>query len=140
MPALTMFFIALRHGLVTATIVLLDIGRLACTALRSRRALAAENLFLRKQLTLFQERNAKARRADDSTRWIMATLSRMFMWRNAVWNVKPDTLIRWQGFRLFWQWKSRPAERPRVPGDPQQLIRDMAAANVPGERNASPTS
>jgi hypothetical protein len=29
--------------------------------------------------------------------------SRMFQWRNALVNVKPDTLIRWQhkGFRLF---------------------------------------
>jgi putative transposase len=78
MPALLMFFIALRHCLVTATIVLLDISRLACIGLRSRRALAAENLFLRKQLALFQERNTKPRRANDSTRWIMATLSQMF--------------------------------------------------------------
>jgi len=127
-----MFFIALRHCLITAMVVLLDIGRLACIALRSRRALAAENLFLRKQLALFQERKAKARRADDSTRWIMATLSQMFTWRNALWNVKADTLIRWhrKGFRLFWRWKSKPAGRPCLPRDLQQLIRDMAAANV----------
>jgi putative transposase len=52
--------------------------------------------------------------------------------RNALWNVKPDTLIRWhsKGLRLFWRWKSRPAGRPRLPGDLQQLIRDRAAANV----------
>ena len=132
MPALLMFSITLRHCLAMATIVLLDIGRFACIGLRSRRALAAENLFLRKQLALFQERNAKANRADDSTRWIMATLSQMFPWRNALWNVKPDTLIRWhrKGFRLFWRWKSRPAGRPRLPADLLRLIRDMAAANV----------
>ena len=63
--------------------------------MRSRRALAAENLFLRKQLALFQERKVKPRTADDATRWIMATLSRLFAWRDALWNVKPDTLIRW---------------------------------------------
>jgi transposase InsO family protein len=56
----------------------------------------------------------------------------MFMWRNALWNVKPDTLIRWhrKGFRLFWRWKSRPRGRPCLPRDLQKLIRVMAAANV----------
>jgi hypothetical protein len=106
---------ALRHCLVTATIVLLDFGRLLTISVRSRRALAAENLFLRKQLALFQERKVKARRADDSTRWMMAILSRMFPWCDALWNVKPDTLIGWhrKGFRLFWRWKSKPTGRPR---------------------------
>ena len=72
--------------------------------MRSRRALAAENLFLRKQLALFQERKVKPPKADDATRWIMATLSRLFAWRDALWIVKADTLIRWhrKGFRLFW--------------------------------------
>ena len=88
---------ALRHCLVTAMIVLLDFGRLVAVGVRTRRALAAENLFLRKQLAVFQERKVKPRRADDSTRWMMATLSRMFEWRDALWNVKPDTLIRWHG-------------------------------------------
>jgi putative transposase len=62
----------------------------------------------------------------------MATLSRMFGWRDAFWNVKPDTLIGWhrKGFRLFWRWKSRPKGRPRLPKDLRQLIREMAAANA----------
>jgi hypothetical protein len=38
------FLAALRHCLVTAAIVLLDCGRLLTIGLRSRRALAAENL------------------------------------------------------------------------------------------------
>ena len=123
---------ALQHCVVTAIIVLVDLGRLVASGLRSRRALAAENLFLRKQLALFQERKVKARKADDSTRWMMATLSRMFSWRDALWNVKPDTLIRWhrKGVRLFWRWKSRPTGRPRLPKDLRQLIREMAAENV----------
>lgn len=78
---------ALRHCLVTAMIVLLDFARLVAVGVRTRRPLAAENLFLRKQLALFQERKVKPRRADDSTRWMMPTLSRMFEWRVALWNV-----------------------------------------------------
>ena len=72
-----------------------DLIRLASLAVRFHSSLAAENLFLRKQLALFQERKVKPRRANDATRWSMATLGRMFPWRNALVNVKPDTLIRW---------------------------------------------
>jgi len=62
----------------------------------------------------------------------MATLSRMFRWRDALVNVKADTLIRWhrRGFRLFWRWKSKPIGRPRLPRDLRQLIRQMGAQNT----------
>ena len=84
---------------------------------RSRRALAAENLFLRKQLALFQERKLKPHRADDSTRLLIVILFRMFSGRDALVNIKPDTFIRWHrnGFRLLWRWRSRPVGRPRIP-------------------------
>ena len=68
----------------------MDLLRLVVLASRSRRALAAENLFLRKQLALFQERRVKPRRADDSTRWMMAALSAMFPRREALVLVKPE--------------------------------------------------
>ena len=62
---------------------------------------------------------------------MMVTLSRMFPWRDALVNVKADTLLRWhrQGFRLFWRWKSTPTGRPRLPRDLRDLIRKMAAEN-----------
>ena len=101
-------FRAVAHCFRTLSLVVIDLVRLATLAAHSRSALAAENLFLRKQLAMFQERKVKPRRADDATRWMMAALIRMFPWSNALVNVKPDTLIRWQrkGFRLFWCWKS----------------------------------
>jgi putative transposase len=79
-----------------------------------------------------QERKVKPRRAGDATRWIMATLSQMFTWRDALWDVKPDTLIRWhrKGFRLFWRWKSTPAGRHALPKSLRKLIREIAAAKV----------
>ena len=100
--------------------------------LRSRSALAAENLFLRKQLALFQEREAKPRRPDDSTRFLMVVLSRFFNWRDALVMVRPETLIRWhrKGFRLFWRWKSKPSGRPPLPANIRGLIRNMAADNI----------
>jgi len=100
--------------------------------LRSRSALAAENLFLRKQLGLFRERKVKPRLPDDSTRWLMAALSRLFNWRDALVVVKPETLIRWhrKGFRLFWRYKSKPSGRPPLPLSIRELIRAMAADNI----------
>jgi hypothetical protein len=49
-------------------LVVFDFVRLAVLAGRSRSAVVAENLFLRKQLALVQEREVKPRRADESTR------------------------------------------------------------------------
>jgi putative transposase len=95
---------------------------------------------LRKQLALFQERKVKPHRANDSTRLIMVILGRLFAWRDALVNVKPDAFIRWhrKGFRLFWRWKSRPPGMPRMPKDLRRLIREMAAENPTWVRNASP--
>lgn len=112
--------------------VVLDIVRFARNLVRSRSALAAENLFLRKQLTFFVERERPPHRTDNATRFTMATLSRLFDWKQALVVVEPDTLIRWhrKGFRLFWGWKSRRNGRPPVPEDLQKLIVEMATANV----------
>src|SRR5215831_12298986 len=105
-------FQPLTHSLTTLSSVACDLVRLLVLDSRSRRALAAENLFLRKQLALFQERKVKPHRAHDSTRLIMVILGRMFFWRDALVNVQPNTFLRWhrKGFRLFWRWKSRPGD------------------------------
>ena len=88
--------------------VVFDAIALGRNLLCSRSALAAENLFLRKQLTFFVEREQTLHRTDNVTRYTMATLSTLFDWKDALIVVKPDTLIRWhrKGFRLFWRWKS----------------------------------
>jgi hypothetical protein len=85
---------------------------------RARCALAAENLFLRKQLALFhQEGEVKPHQAHDSTRLVMVILACMFSWRGALVNVQPDTFLRWhrKRFRLFWRWNPRPVGRPQTP-------------------------
>ncbi len=46
--------------------------------LRPSAALAAENLFLRKQLALYQERHVNPRRAPNATRLALVWLSRWF--------------------------------------------------------------
>ncbi|MFV2058060.1 MAG: hypothetical protein ACC707_16465 [Thiohalomonadales bacterium] len=72
---------------------------------RSRTALAAENLFLRKQLAFCRERKVIPRRFDNVSRLILALISRGFAWEDALVNVTPKTFIGWHraGFRLFWR-------------------------------------
>lgn len=95
------------------------------------RNLAAENLFLRKQLALYKERQIKPRSTDPATRFTMAFLSQRFDWRNALVIVQPRTLIRWhrQCYRTFWRNKSQ-AGRPAIPPELQRLIRRMANENI----------
>jgi len=68
-----------------------DLVHFLCLGLRSRTSLAAENLFLRKQLAYYQERKLKPRRADNPTRLTLVLLSRWFNWRDALIVVKPRT-------------------------------------------------
>src|SRR5262249_12876202 len=111
--------------------IFIDALTFICLTLRSSSALAAENLFLRKQLGLYVERKRKPRRATNSIRFTLAQLTRFFDWRSVLTVVKPDTLVRWHrtGFRFFWKWKSRSSGRPRVPTDVRRLIVEMASGN-----------
>jgi transposase InsO family protein len=110
--------------------LLADVLRFVIVALRPTRAVAAENLFLRRQLAMYVERGVKPRRPDVATRVSLALLSRLFDWRSSLIAVRPATLIRWHraGFRLLWRLKSRPG-RPAIPVELRQLIRRMAAEN-----------
>jgi hypothetical protein len=114
----------------TLLTLLVDACRYLRLFLRSPAVLAAENLFLRKQLALYQERHMKPQRATHATRVVLVWLSRCFDWRQALCVVQPETFLRWhrQGFRLFWRWKSRRG-RPRIPADLQALIRQIARDN-----------
>jgi hypothetical protein len=88
---------------------LMDAWRFLLLCLRPSPALETENLFLRKQLALYQEREVKPRQATHPTRIALTWLARRFDWRQALVIVQPATLIRWhrQGFRVFWRWTSR---------------------------------
>jgi hypothetical protein len=108
-----------------------DVLTFFCLSLRSSAALAAENLFLRKQLALYVEIETPWR-STDSVRFTLAQLARFFKWRDVLTVVKPDTLVRWhhKGFRLFWKWKSRSRGRPRVSVELQKLMAEMATNNT----------
>ena len=97
---------------------------------RSRSAVSAEILFLRKQLAFYQEHQIRPWRLADSARFSLALWSRFFDWKEALVIVQPETLIGWhrKGFKLFWKWKCR-IGRPRLPGNIRQLIVRMVREN-----------
>ena len=74
----------LLHLLLTVASLFQDTLRFMGAVLRSRSALMAENLFLRKQLVLYLERKVQPRRANDATRLTLVLLSRLFAWRQAL--------------------------------------------------------
>ena len=76
-------------------IVISDCLSFCAAFFRSRTALAAENLFLRKQLALFQEREKRAKPTTAADRFVFSKLARFFDWRSALVIVKPATLIGW---------------------------------------------
>ena len=81
----------------------LDTARFLWLCLRTPVTLTAEDLFLRKQLTMYQERDVKPRRATNATRFALVWLSRWCDWRQTLAVVTPETFTRWHhhGFRLF---------------------------------------
>jgi hypothetical protein len=102
-------------------------------ALRTRRALALENLALRHQLAVLQRAVPRPRlRRSDRLLWVL--LSRLWNgWADALLLVKPETVIRWHraGFARCWTWKSRRIGpgRPSVSTEVRALIRRMSEAN-----------
>ena len=110
--------------------LLVDALRYPGLCLRPPAALATENLFLRKQLALYQERHITPKRATHLTQIALMWLARRFDWRQVLVVVQPATFIRWhrQRFQRFWRWKSTRG-RPPIPTELRGLIRRMAREN-----------
>ena len=53
----------------------------------------AENLFLRKQLALFRQREKKAMPTTPADRFVFSNLARWFDWRSALLIVKPAVIV-----------------------------------------------
>src|SRR6266487_4919329 len=99
---------------------------------RSKSELVAENALLRQQLIILH-RQVKRPTYAKTDRLILVLLARVSRaWKQALFIVKPETLLRWhrQGFRLFWKYKSRAASStPKIPAETIALIQEMATEN-----------
>jgi len=74
--------------------LLADAARFFILLFRPTRSVQAENLFLRRQLALFKECGVQPRRIDAATRISLAILARCCEWRDALFVVRPNTMIR----------------------------------------------
>ena len=104
---------------------------------RSQSSLEAEIASLRQQIVTLKRRLGSRRiKLTVSERLFWVLLSRIWPdWRQALYIVKPETVIRWhrRGFRAYWRWKSRPVGgRPRVSQEARDLIRKLQSENPLG--------
>jgi len=101
--------------------------------IRTRTALAVENLALRQQLAVLR-RSVKRPKVRNRDRIFWIWLSRFWAgWSSTLVIVKPETVIRWHraGFRRYWRWRSRkrPVGRPKVEAEIRNLVRRMCREN-----------
>jgi hypothetical protein len=109
-----------EHDYRMITIGLLFV-RMLWDCFKSRAQLEVENLVLRHQLNILQQRAPRRR---PRLRWLDRALF--------IWLVRPETMVRWhrKGFAAYWRWKSRsPGGRPRIPREVRDLIRRMSLEN-----------
>ena len=84
--------------------------RMLCDCFKSRRRLEAENLVLRHQLNVLQQRAPRRlylRWADRALFvWLYRRCPRIL---DTITIVRPETVVRWHrmGFAAYWRWKSR---------------------------------
>jgi putative transposase len=99
---------------------------------RSKSQLIAENALLRQQLIILH-RQVKRPTCSKTDRTLLVLLARLVRtWEQALFNVQPDTLLRWHGelFRQYWKRRSKTSShKPKVAAETIALIREMAVKN-----------
>ncbi len=100
---------------------------------KSDKELYVENLFLRQQLIILKRQIKRVRFAKQD-RAILVALSRLTSnWRDYLYIMKPDTLLRWHKkiWKLLWKFKSRfqRKRKARVSEETARLVRSMASEN-----------
>src|SRR5258708_23283093 len=99
---------------------------------RGKSELIAENALLRHQLSILR-RQIKRPTYGKGDRLLLVVLAGMVRtWKQALFLVQPETLLRWHRelFRLFWKRKSKARSRMlRLSSETISLIQQMAANN-----------
>ena len=110
-------------------------GLIAGTAtdlIRSKPQLLAENALLRHQVLVLRRQVKRPVLTARDRALLVLLASRVRVWKQALFIVRPETVLRWHraGFRLFWRRKSAAASRePKVPRETVALIQQMARDN-----------
>jgi putative transposase len=107
------------------------LGALADTT-RGKSELLAENALLRHQLSILR-RQVKRPVCRKTDRLLLVLLASMVQtWKQALFIVQPETLLRWHRelFRVFWKHKSKArSKKPKLSLETINLIKEMAANN-----------
>ena len=100
---------------------------------RTHEELEAENAALRQQVIyLSRKGKVKSKLTTIDRIVLLLAAARTKTWRDAIFIVKPDTILRWhrEGFRLLWRKKSRTDKRkPKISADVIALIKQMSEQN-----------
>jgi putative transposase len=95
----------------------------------------AENALLRQQLIILK-RQVKRPACTKTDRVLLVLLARVVRtWKQALFIVQPDTLLRWHRklFRLSWKRRSKASShKPEVAAETITLIREMARESALG--------
>jgi hypothetical protein len=98
---------------------------------KSKSRLEAENAALRQQLVVLRLGMKGRARLANADRWLFVQLYRWFPSILEVLTIiRPETLVRWAGFRRYWRWKSgEQGGRPQIQAELRALIRQMSVEN-----------
>ena len=94
--------------------------------------LILENLFLTKQLEIYQRNDPKLKIKRTDRMFFSLMKDILSNWKERIFIVKPNTIIKWhrEGFRIYWKWKSKPkGGRPKLSREVINLIKQMANDN-----------
>ncbi len=127
-------FHALHDGIVHWTkprSTFLVLGTIADLA-KGKSELLVENALLRQQLIILR-RHVKRPACRKTDRILLILLARMVRtWKQALFIVQPETLLRWhrERFRFFWKHRSKADSRqPKISPETMALIKEMASTN-----------
>jgi len=99
---------------------------------KSRTQIQLENLFLRKQLEIYNRSNKRVGIKKSDRVFFSLSKGLLNNWKDNLVIVKPETVIKWhrQGFKLLWRIKSkRSGGRERINFETRKLIIQLAQEN-----------
>jgi transposase InsO family protein len=95
--------------------------------------LKLEVIFLTKQIEILQRTTPKIKTKITDRIFFIVMMDLFSNWKERIFIVKPDTLIRWhrKGFRIFWKRKTKNNKggRPKINKEVIELIKQMAIEN-----------
>jgi len=99
---------------------------------KGKSELLVENALLRQQLIILH-RQVKRPACKKTDRFLLLLLARMIRtWKQALFIVQPETLLRWHRelYRLFWKHRSKADSRqPKISPETIALIKEMSSNN-----------